>query len=144
MIENHLEHSSSRRLVTENMMESIVDERHGGPPDGVGEGDSSPCDAWGGQERAASLCARICTAVCIVGVACACAAVGTFVHCGDGMQRVLCFFCVTGAGGDQVGWTDTLGSIAGARKGENYRAPVLPRFIRIFVMCARCPASELR
>ena len=25
------------------------------------------------------LCARICTAVCIVGVACACAAVGTFV-----------------------------------------------------------------
>ena len=63
----------------ENMMESIVDERHGGPPDGVGEGDSSPCDAWGGQERAASLCARICTAACIVGVACACAAVGTFV-----------------------------------------------------------------
>lgn len=58
---------------------SLVDERRGGPLDGVGERDSARCDALGGQECRALLCVRMCTAACIVGVGRACAAAETMV-----------------------------------------------------------------
>ena len=54
---------------------SLVDKRRGGPLERVGERDSTPCDTLSGQERRALPCARMRTAVCIVGVRCAFAAV---------------------------------------------------------------------
>ena len=46
---------------------SLVDERYGGPLDGAGERESTPCDALGGEECWALNCSHMCTAVCIVG-----------------------------------------------------------------------------
>ena len=64
-------------MVTENLVVSLVDEIRGGPLDGIGEHESAPCDALGGQGRRALSCARMCTCACFVGVGRVCAAVGT-------------------------------------------------------------------
>ena len=45
---------------------SLVDERYGGPLDGAGERESTPCDALGGVECWPLNCSHMCTAVCIV------------------------------------------------------------------------------
>ena len=67
------EQSPSRRELTELLPVSLVVERRGGPLDGIGEREISSCDGLGGQGRRALLCARMCTAECIVGVwACIC------------------------------------------------------------------------
>ena len=71
MLENHLELSLSRRLATEDLVVPLFDEHRGGLLNGVGERESAPCDGPGGQEHAARLCARMCTAVGMVGVGCA-------------------------------------------------------------------------
>ena len=75
----------SQRVVTEDLAVSLVEERSFGALHCFGERQMAPCDALGGQERGALPVARMCTAVCVVGVGRALAAVGT--GGGDATQR---------------------------------------------------------
>ena len=104
-------------------MVSLVDEIRGGPLDGIGEHESAPCDALGGQGRWALSCARMCTCACFVGVGRVCAAVGT--GGGGVLQHICCFSLVTALACVQMGWAGGVGSFAGANLRQNSRAPVL-------------------
>ena len=68
---------------------TLFDERRGGPLDGAGERESTPCDALGGEDCWPLNCAHMCTAVCIVGVERAFAAVKD-----DGGDALQCFGCL--------------------------------------------------
>ena len=122
-LENHPEQLSSRRVVTENLVVSLVDEHRGGPLDGIGERESAPFDALGGEGRRALSCARMCTCSCFVGVGRVCAAVGT--GGGGVLQHICCFYLVTAVACVQMDWAGGVGSFAGANLRQNGRAPVL-------------------
>ena len=100
---------------------SLVDERYGGPLDGAGERESTPCDALGGEECWALNCSHMCTAVCIVGVerafagvkmmvATLCSALDAYVACAEW------YVGPCGVGG-------SVGSMRGSNMGSECRTP---------------------
>jgi hypothetical protein len=125
VLENHLEQSSSRRDVTEDLPRRCrwsTSVTYGGPLDGAGERESTPCDALGGEECWPLNCSHMCTAVCIVGVERAFAAVKMMVAtlCSAldaySMLRVLSGMGPCGVGG-------SVGSMRGSNMGSECRAP---------------------